>query len=190
MLGFPHAGRGGLPALTAGHAVLRRWCLKCLVHFNLSLPVLFFPLCFLLSVIPFPLLSLNLPHQSNLYLSSLNSCLYALYSVYFVSSYFWCCLHSVPRPSLFPSLFLSTLSAPWWVLIKASSTSCSQHLQPTPVLILIIHSNMHSLLSPRKGLLLKMWAGRGFSFFLPACFCVSVSACVCIHLLEPGMLAH
>lgn len=93
--------------------------------------------------------------------------------------------------SLFPSALLSTLSASWWVWMNASSASCSQHLQPTPILIIIIHACTHSLLlHPRKGQLLKMWAGRDFSVFLTACLCVSVSVCVCIHLLEPGMLAH
>lgn len=43
--------------------------------------------------------------------------------------------------------------------------------------------------------LLKIWAGRDFlwlshSMFVCVCVCASVSSCLCIHLLEPGMPAH
>lgn len=120
-----------------------RWCRKCLAHFSLSLPVLFFPLCFPPSVIPSPLLSLNLPHQPHLNLCSLPAFMLLTPFTLFPRTFRFV---SIIFHSLFPSVFLSTLSPSWWVLRKASLTSCSQRWQPTPVLTLLTHSFTHSLL--------------------------------------------
>lgn len=113
------------------------------------------------SVISPPLLSLILPHQ-----------FHAPYSVYSVFSYL--VLYLSISHSLSLSAFLFTLSATWRVLMKASSSSCSQHLQPTPIFTPLIDT---LLLSPCKSQLLKTSAGRERSVFLCMFVCAYMSVC-------------